>query len=490
MTGNFNGHAKIDLNGNNLWDYFTNSFNVGDAAGDASGNTYLVGGGFVKKLGPAGNLIWEKSNVMSGFRIEVGNDNNPVISGFPSATTGGASFMKYDSSGNLLWENLDADGPLGLLAHAHMRLDANNNAYLAAGTMSEMAVCKVNSDGTSGWTQTIAFGYAQAIALANTDDSVYVVGGTTARLGQGSVPTLPAKPSGLTYSLLTASSADLTWADNSSNETGFTVERCTGTLLFCAINPGAWSTRTTTAANVTRFTDTGLAAGTAYVWQVKAFNAVGSSGSNHLSATTPAQTAIPAAPSGLAYSLLTATSVDLNWTDNSSDETGFMVERCAGTPSFCAGNPGAWSARATIAANVPRYTDTGLAAGTAYVWRVKAYNTVGSSGYSNHLSATTPAQPAIPAAPTNLQAQAARVGSKAEVRLNWIDNATNETGYTVERCRGSACTNFSVIASLGGNAVQHTDSGLARATTYRYRARATGSGGNSLYSNVATVKTP
>ena len=157
---------------------------------------------------------------------------------------------------------------------------------------------------------------------------------------------------------------------------------------------------------------------------------------------------------------------------------------------FCADNPGAWSARATTAANVSRFTDTGLAAGTAYVWRVKAYNAVGNSGYSNPLSATTPAIPAIPAAPTHLQAQAKRVGSKAEVRLSWSDNATNETGYSVERCGGSTCTNFSAIASLIANTVQYTNSNLARATTYRYRVRATGQGGNSSYSNIATMKTP
>ncbi len=396
ITGSLMGYAKINLDGQLLWSYpGVYSLTAGDSAGDAIGNTYLVhgeyvanGGTVIKKLDASGTLIWQQVYRLSGFRVEVGSDNYAVVSGFPNTGSGGAAFIKVDDNSNLIWSNLDADGPLAVLAHAHMRLDRNNNAYLAAGTMSDMAVCKVNSDGTSGWTQTIAFGYAQAIALANTDDSVYVVGGTTARLGQGSVPTLPAAPSGLTYSLLTANSVDLSWTDNSSNETGFKLERCTGTLLFCG------------------------------------------------------------------------------------------------------GNPSAWSVRATLAADVTRFNDTGLAAGTTYSWRVQAFNAIGNSGYSNFLSATTPAQPAIPAAPINLQAQAKRVGSKAEVRLSWIDNATNETGYTVERCRGSTCTNFSAIASLTANAVQYTDSGLARATNYRYRVRATGSGGNSPYSNIATVKTP
>ena len=247
IYGSILGFAKIDLDGNEVWSYpGVQSLTAGDSAGDAFGNTYLVhgeyvtnGGTVIEKLDPSGALIWDNVYGLAGFRVEVGSDNQAVVSGFPNAGTVGAAFIKVDEAGTLVWSNLDADGPLGLLAHAHMLLDGANNAYLAAGTMSAMAVCKVNSDGTSGWTQTVAFGYAQAIALANTDDSVYVVGGTTARLAQGDAPALPAAPSGLTYLLLTPTSADLSWTDNATDETGFIVERCTGTLLFCGGNPGA-----------------------------------------------------------------------------------------------------------------------------------------------------------------------------------------------------------------------------------------------------------
>lgn len=395
ITGSFMGYAKIDLNGNPLWSYpAVASLTAGDSAGDALGNSYLVHGEYVasnpgtviKKLDPTGALLWERVYAMAGFRVEVGNDNQAVISGFPNAGTPGVAFIKVNQDGGLLWANLDADGPLALLAHAHMRLDQHNNAYVAAGTMSEMGVCKVNSDGTSGWTQTIAFGYAQALALGNTDDSVYVVGGTTARLGQGGTPTVPTQPTVLTYFFLGPTSIYLGWSDNSSNETGFTLERCTGTALFCAANPGAWSVRATTGANVSTFNDTTL------------------------------------------------------------------------TPE------------------------------TAYSWRVSAFNAVGSSAYSNVLSVTTPAS-AI-AAPTGLTAKASRTRSRAQVLLNWIDNAGNETGYSLERCTGSTCVNFSPIATLAANTVAHTDTNVVRRTTYRYRVQATGSGGNSAYSNIATVKTP
>lgn len=202
--GSINGYAKIDRAGNNIWTYpGINSLSLGDAAGDTNGNSYLVHGEYIvsnpgsviKKLSPSGTLIWEKTNTMLGFRIEVGSDNNPVISGFPDSGTVGAAFMKYDSEGNVLWQNLDADGPvLSLLSHSQMRLDGLNAAYLAAGTMFEMAVCKINSNGSPAWTATTTGSYAYSIDFG-TDTSVFVVGGTTARLTQsGTVTAVTEEP--------------------------------------------------------------------------------------------------------------------------------------------------------------------------------------------------------------------------------------------------------------------------------------------------------
>ncbi len=241
------------------------SLTAGDSAGDAFGNTYLVHGGYtfpnpgsiIKKLDHTGRVLWERTHPMAAFRVEVGNDHRAVISGFPNSGTPGAAFIKLDEDGSLLWANLDADGPLALLSHAQMRLDSDNNAYLAAGTLSEMAVCKVNADGTSGWTQTIPFGNALSIALGNTDASVYVVGGTTARLAQGGILTLPSPPTQLSYSTLTATSLQLSWRDNASNESGFIVERCTGTMLSCALESATWTVLATLAANTTVYADTG-----------------------------------------------------------------------------------------------------------------------------------------------------------------------------------------------------------------------------------------
>ena len=194
----------------------------------------------------------------------------------------------------------------------------------------------------------------------------------------------------------------------------------------------------------------------------------------------------PLAPSNLTYWSVFATSADIHWTDNSPNESGFILERCTGTSAFCVANPGSWTPTTTTGANVTSFTQTGLAQNTTYSWRVKAFNAIGSSSYSNVLTLTTLA---LPAAPTNLKAQAKPGGTKASVKLQWTDNATNETGYQVERCKGATCTNFTAIAYLPPNYSSYTNSGLPHAATFRYRVTANGNGGNSPYSNIVKVTT-
>jgi subtilisin family serine protease len=91
-----------------------------------------------------------------------------------------------------------------------------------------------------------------------------------------------------------------------------------------------------------------------------------------------------------------------------------------------------------------------------------------------------------PAAPPDLVVTAT---GRNYVSLAWQDNSANETGFELERCTGSGCTNFALIATLGANTTTYTDSGLARRTTYRYRVRARNNAGASAYSNMVTATT-
>lgn len=91
----------------------------------------------------------------------------------------------------------------------------------------------------------------------------------------------------------------------------------------------------------------------------------------------------PAAPSGLSAAAAGSSSINLTWTDNSTNETGFKLERKTGSGGTYAEIAG------SIAANATSYSNTGLTASTTYFYRIRSYNTAGNSSYSNEVSATT-----------------------------------------------------------------------------------------------------
>jgi hypothetical protein len=92
---------------------------------------------------------------------------------------------------------------------------------------------------------------------------------------------------------------------------------------------------------------------------------------------------VPTAPSRLVAASQSSSSIALTWTDESSDETGFKVQRSQ--------NGVNWSEIASLGSNVTSFINTGLSAGTTYSYRVYAYNSIGNSALSNTASTTTSA---------------------------------------------------------------------------------------------------
>jgi len=76
-----------------------------------------------------------------------------------------------------------------------------------------------------------------------------------------------------------------------------------------------------------------------------------------------------------------AAQLSLSWADNSKDEQGFRIERKAGTK-------GKYEEIAIVRPNVTSYTDNSARAGTKYCYRVRAFNSVGNSDYSQETCAT------------------------------------------------------------------------------------------------------
>jgi tartrate-resistant acid phosphatase type 5 len=189
----------------------------------------------------------------------------------------------------------------------------------------------------------------------------------------------------------------------------------------------------------------------------------------------------PAAPTNLtATASTTATgTISLRWSDNASNESGYKVERSTDGANFYP--------LAGTGANGTSNSNTGLTPGRRYWYRVYAWNASGNSDYSNIASAvagqSTP-PPTTPAAPTGLAASAA---SSSQINLTWKDNATNETGYRVEKSTDGAT--WSLFSNLGVNRTSVSVTGLAASTKYYFRVQALGSSANSAYSNTASATT-
>ena len=92
------------------------------------------------------------------------------------------------------------------------------------------------------------------------------------------------------------------------------------------------------------------------------------------------RTTLPVNPDNLSANSVSFSQIDLSWSDNSVDEVGFKIERKT---------TGSFTEIATLGADITSYENTGLDPSTNYTYRILAYNTAGSSSYSNEASATT-----------------------------------------------------------------------------------------------------
>ena len=287
-------------------------------------------------------------------------------------------------------------------------------------------------------------------------------------------PNPPAAPGNLTATTSGQNQINLTWVDNSGNETGFKIERKTAISIYAEI--------ATAGANLTSYSDTGLSAGTQYFYRIRATNVGGQSPySNEAKATTLQSAPIP--PGNMTATTISSSQINIAWADNSGNEAGFKIERKTG-------NAGTFAQIATVGANVKNYSSPGLNSNTKYFYRVRAYNNGGHSAYSTAVEATT--LPKAPAAPANLTAA---VLINLQIKIVWKDNALNENIFLIERKIGgsagspNAAGAYMQIATAGPNVTSYTDAGLNPATTYFYRVRASNLGGASIYSNETNATT-
>src|SRR5262249_693378 len=185
------------------------------------------------------------------------------------------------------------------------------------------------------------------------------------------------------------------------------------------------------------------------------------------SSTTP-----PAAPTNLTATAVSTSRINLAWTDNATNETGYAVERSTDGVT--------WSTIATgLPAGSTSYADSTASPGTTYDYLVYASTASSTSATSNQATATT-----VTVAPSGLTATAM---SSAQIKLSW-GNVAGATGFQVQRSPDGVA--WISIGTTGAGATSYQDTTVSAGTTYQYRVAATDAGGVSACSNVASATTP
>ena len=339
-----------------------------------------------------------------------------------------------------------------------------------------------------------------------------------ARLIAGPIVTPPAAPSGL-GAIASGASINLNWADNSTNETGFKIERSTDGVNFSPLF--------TTGAGVSTYSDSTVVANTTYTYRVRATNAAGDSDPSNTAS------AVVSLPTGTVYLS------DLSWVSATSGRG--PVEKDMSNGSNGAGDGHTLTlngvtytkglgahANSQIVYNLAgQYTsfisDVGVddeEIDTATIdFQVMADGvTVFDSGVMRATSATQTVNVSVAGvqqltliitdagdgntcdhgdwaarlitnanavvAPSNLTTTAS---SATSISLAWQDNSTNETGFKIDRSTDGV--NFSLLTTTLANVTSFTDSGLISGDKYYYRVRATNSSGDSGNSAVASATT-
>lgn len=267
---------------------------------------------------------------------------------------------------------------------------------------------------------------------------------------------LPA-PTGLGVSLGSGTGLNLSW-NSVAGATGYALDRSSDGVTYAEI--------AATASGVTTFSDLDLAGSMRYFYRVSALDATGRS------VASAAASAVnrPSAVANFSITATTTSQLVLNWRETTG-ETGYRIERSTDGITYVT--------LATLGANVPSYTNSGLTSATPYFYRVTPTSALGDGP-----SATASGAPRLAAVNPTLGTVAA-----GSIGIAWTD-ITNETGYRIDRSTDGTPFTFSPLADVAANVTSFTDSTVLPATEYYYRVFGTTSLTQSLSGTVKLAAAP
>jgi hypothetical protein len=170
------------------------------------------------------------------------------------------------------------------------------------------------------------------------------------------------------------------------------------------------------------------------------------------------------APATFTGSGTSASTASLNWTNSSSNESGFEIwrRRKTGTTTYTK-----WVLAKLTNANVTSLSDTGLEPSSTYQYKIRAVGNAGRSGYTpsastQYLTITTSADTQNPSVPQNLTATASAI---REITLKWQASTDNSGIREYNIYYGST------IVSTGSAATTYKLTGLPLNTNFTFTVR-------------------
>ena len=250
------------------------------------------------------------------------------------------------------------------------------------------------------------------------------------------------KPTGFAASSVTSSEISLKWNENSMAE-GYVLEKKDGTNWVPIMS--------TANTSDTSYKVSGLRAGTAYSFRLKAYIEGLSSEYATLNVNTR-----PYKTVGMKCGGKTSDSITLQWDKNTS-ASGYELQKYDGSK---------WVAIKTLTSNTDTsYTVTNLAPSTTFKFRLRAYKSFGSVAKS-YSEFTTLNVTTRPYTTTGL-----KCSSKTNVSINlqW-DKNTSASGYELQKYDGSKWETIKTFTSNADTSFNVT--GLKASTTFKFRLRA------------------